>query len=136
MASFSFAKCSLVKLLKPPMLHCESCQCCYSFHNMILLFLSPSPANFPGADSVFRVHAPSQTSSADLYSKDWFVFDVELVLPEYIIDFKYLLLVRAHFTTHRISRFLFFTALSRRSASTLHFQSLPPSRRSYILFST
>ena len=50
-----------------------------------------SQANHPGADSVYRVHGPAaQVNSADVYSKDWFVFDQSLILPEYIIHFKYL----------------------------------------------
>ena len=56
---------------------------------------SPMRADFPGADSVFRVHGPAtHNSSADLFSKDWFLFDQSLVLPEYIIHFNYLSPVR------------------------------------------
>lgn len=51
---------------------------------------SPSRADFPRADSVYRVHGPAaQANSTDLYSKDWFMFDHSLVLPEYIIYFNY-----------------------------------------------
>lgn len=40
---------------------------------------------------MYRVHGPAaQVNSADVYSKDWFVFDQSLILPEYIVHFKYL----------------------------------------------
>lgn len=51
---------------------------------------SPTREDFPHADSVYRVHGPvAQANATDLYSKDWFIFDRSLVLPEYIIYFNY-----------------------------------------------
>ncbi len=51
----------------------------------------PTKDAFPSADSVFRVHSPNAKSSrAEIYSKDWFIFDTSLILPEYIVYFKYL----------------------------------------------
>ena len=58
-------------------------------------YFSPTRAAFPTADSVFRIHGVAQQGGiADLYSKDWFLFDSSLVLPEYIIHFRYLSPVR------------------------------------------
>nr|XP_008166478.1 leucine-rich repeat-containing protein 9 isoform X7 [Chrysemys picta bellii] len=67
--------------------------------------------NYPGANSVFRPrkHLLSDTSDADdeTYSSmehrncdcrhrqcEWFVFDHELVLPEYVVEFEYTTLVK------------------------------------------
>ncbi|XP_043372598.1 leucine-rich repeat-containing protein 9 isoform X4 [Dermochelys coriacea] len=70
-----------------------------------------SQVNYPGANSVFRPrkHLLSDTSAADdeTYSSmehrncdcrhrqcEWFVFDHELVLPEYVVEFEYTTLVK------------------------------------------
>ncbi|XP_075782450.1 leucine-rich repeat-containing protein 9 isoform X4 [Pelodiscus sinensis] len=67
--------------------------------------------NYPGANSVFRPqkHLPSGTSrtAEEMYSSmehrncgchhrqcEWFVFDHELVLPEYFVEFEYTTLVK------------------------------------------
>ena len=61
----------------------------------LLARTSPCRESFPSADSVFRVCGPAtQDNSTDLYSKDWFIFNPSLVLPEYIIHFNYLSPVR------------------------------------------
>ncbi|XP_074986056.1 leucine-rich repeat-containing protein 9 isoform X4 [Caretta caretta] len=70
-----------------------------------------SQVNYPGANSVFRPrkHLLSDTSAAndETYSSmehrncdcrhrqcEWFVFDHELVLPEYVVEFEYTTLVK------------------------------------------
>ncbi|XP_075699703.1 leucine-rich repeat-containing protein 9 isoform X2 [Rhinoderma darwinii] len=70
-------------------------------------FLPINPANYPDANSVFR---PLKMNSSTLCSSDdevcsskahescdctrrrcdWFVFDTELVLPEYIVEYEYI----------------------------------------------
>lgn len=52
---------------------------------------SPSPTHkaFPSADSVYRQRGPSTPSGVESHQREWFVFDHQLVLPEYIIDFQY-----------------------------------------------
>lgn len=113
-ASYYSARFLLVRLQKPPNLHCEfirhylaawKLEWCIGplhfwnpvmsnthAHFLVLCkFTSPSRENFPNANSVYRVHGGApQDNSTDLYSKHWFVFDASLVLPEYIIYYNYL----------------------------------------------
>lgn len=79
---------------------------CACIHVCLLATCSPTKEEYPSADSVFRVHGPAGNTAdsafkvygsgptADFYSKDWFIFDASLILPEYIIHFKYLSPVR------------------------------------------
>ncbi|KAM4013887.1 leucine-rich repeat-containing protein 9 isoform 2-T5 [Anomaloglossus baeobatrachus] len=70
-------------------------------------FLSINPANYPDANSVFRPlrmtgSTPRATGDEICFSKEheicdcslrrweWFVFDTELVLPEYIVEYEYI----------------------------------------------
>lgn len=66
---------------------------CVSFHRV-------TKGGYQYADSVFRLrtHEASMTGKAkpvkscDCSSRqcEWFVFDHEMVLPEYVVDFEYL----------------------------------------------
>uniref|UniRef100_A0A8C5RGK4 Leucine rich repeat containing 9 n=1 Tax=Laticauda laticaudata TaxID=8630 RepID=A0A8C5RGK4_LATLA len=58
-----------------------------------------TPANYPGINSVYK--PPSESCSVECKNCDcslrqceWFVFDHELVLPEYIIEFEYITQVK------------------------------------------
>ena len=91
-----------------------------------LCWSSVTRAAFPSADSVFRVHGVAQQGAiADLYSKDWFVFDSCLVLPEYIIHFQYLSPVSLFpFLQWSSILFLLVPAHSWKSIGPLHIYSL------------
>uniref|UniRef100_A0A670XMP3 Leucine rich repeat containing 9 n=1 Tax=Pseudonaja textilis TaxID=8673 RepID=A0A670XMP3_PSETE len=59
-----------------------------------------TPANYPGINSVYK--PPSESCSSveckncdcSLRQCEWFVFDHELVLPEYVIEFEYITQVK------------------------------------------
>ena len=58
---------------------------CCTLHS-ILLCLLPSPIQPPGVDCVYKDRGRSNVESQQ---RDWWVFDHELVLPEYILTFSY-----------------------------------------------
>ena len=80
-----------------------------------MYFLSITKKNFPDIDSVFIHHDEDENddkveienfssrlndSCCDCRTKqgDWIVFDTDLVLPEYVVDFEYLTKVLISFT--------------------------------------
>uniref|UniRef100_A0A8C8RA21 Leucine rich repeat containing 9 n=1 Tax=Pelusios castaneus TaxID=367368 RepID=A0A8C8RA21_9SAUR len=59
-----------------------------------------SRVNYPGANSVFRpreqLYSSMEHRNCDCSHRqcEWFVFDHELVLPEYVVEFEYITLVK------------------------------------------
>lgn len=51
--------------------------------------LDPSPL-------VHDVSNPSKSCDCSVKQMEWFVFDHELVIPEYLVEFEYITAVRSH----------------------------------------
>lgn len=58
--------------------------------------LSPTYKDFPSVDSVYRQHSPHTANNMESLQREWFVFEHQLVLPEYIIHFQYSSAVRVN----------------------------------------
>ena len=58
--------------------------------------LSPTCKDFPSVNSVYRQQSPHTANSMDSLQREWFVFEHQLVLPEYIIHFQYSSTVRVN----------------------------------------
>ena len=57
--------------------------------------LSPTYKDFSSVDSVYQQHSPHTANNMESLQREWFVFEHQLVLPEYIIHFQYSSAVRA-----------------------------------------
>ncbi len=68
----------------------------------------PTHTAYPNTSCVYRQKLPSSSSSSssstlksESHQREWFVFDRELVLPEYIINFEYTSQVRCSVTKQK-----------------------------------
>ena len=66
---------------------------------------TPNRRNFPNIESIYRLEGGASSGKAESNLREWFVFNHELILPEYIIQFKYTMQVwawKAHAVSHTI----------------------------------
>lgn len=66
--------------------------------------LSPTCKDFPSVNSVYRQQSPHTANNMDSLQREWFVFEHQLVLPEYIIHFQYSSTVRVNLASYPCSQ--------------------------------